>query len=427
MTANGEKLSWDRLIICSGFNYTLPEVPGNDLEGLTYVKNIRRGMELNETLNDVKKAVVLEATPLGVEMLAALCQRGIETHLVDPGAWLLSQVADPDIAEPVQESLEGLGCILHFGVGLQGFVGSERQAARGGHQRRARSRPTSASWPPTRSPRRRWRAPSGSSSAPPAASSVDERMRTSMDGVYAAGDCVEVPQGVTGVAVQGLTGAHAMQQGRVAGANAGGGARIYNPVYVPGAWSGGRCRSAARASASTWPPRWESRTSCAQANGISRARYYPGVQQVQVKLLAEPGTGRLHRRPAGGWRGHQGAGRLPGVRAQEGLDARGHRLDGERLLAAHRRPLRADVRGRPERAGPAVSTFARHARVHQRVLRPRQGVLLRRRRTARGAPGAARLARAPPGETALADALSKVGTPGPRIGDKPSRARRSPG
>jgi NADH oxidase (H2O2-forming) len=30
-----------------------------------------------------------------------------------------------------------------------------------------------------------------------------------------------------------------------------------------------------------------------RANGISRARYYPGVQQVVVKLLAEPGTGRL--------------------------------------------------------------------------------------------------------------------------------------
>ena len=29
------------------------------------------------------------------------------------------------------------------------------------------------------------------------------------------------------------------------------------------------------------------------ANGISRARYFPGVQQVRVKLLAEPGTGKL--------------------------------------------------------------------------------------------------------------------------------------
>ena len=82
-------------------------MPGNDLEGLTFVKNIRRGIELNETLNDVKKAVVLEAGPLGVEMLTALAHRGIETHLVDENAWLLAQVADPEIAEPVQESIDG--------------------------------------------------------------------------------------------------------------------------------------------------------------------------------------------------------------------------------------------------------------------------------------------------------------------------------
>src|SRR5688572_32891570 len=33
MTANGEVISWDKLILCTGFNYTLPDVPGNDLEG----------------------------------------------------------------------------------------------------------------------------------------------------------------------------------------------------------------------------------------------------------------------------------------------------------------------------------------------------------------------------------------------------------
>ena len=124
LVAGDETLAWDKLIISSGFNYTLPEVPGNDLEGITYVKNIRRGIELDKALDSVKKAVVLEATPLGVEMLAALAQRGIETHLVDENAWLLAQVADPDIAEPVQKSLEEMGCVLHFGVGLKGFVGS---------------------------------------------------------------------------------------------------------------------------------------------------------------------------------------------------------------------------------------------------------------------------------------------------------------
>ena len=52
-------------------------------------------------------------------MLTALAHRGIETHLVDENAWLLAQVADPEIAEPVQESLEGARLHLHFGVGAE--------------------------------------------------------------------------------------------------------------------------------------------------------------------------------------------------------------------------------------------------------------------------------------------------------------------
>jgi NADH oxidase (H2O2-forming) len=292
MTANGEVLPWDRLVICTGFNYTLPDVPGNDLEGLTYVKNIRRGMELNETLNGVKKAVVLDATPLGVEMIAALCHRGIETHVVDEGAWLLSQVADPDIAEPVQKSLESLGCITHFGAGLEAFAGSG-SALRAVVTTEGEIEADICVVATHKEPETTLARSMGLKVGSTGGIVVDEGMRASMDGVFAAGDCVEVPQGFTGVAVQGLTGAHAMQQGRVAGANAGGGSRQYNPVYVPWGMVGGQVQIGGASFGEHLAKALGIPHVVARANGISRARYYPGVQQVQVKLLAEPGSGRL--------------------------------------------------------------------------------------------------------------------------------------
>ncbi len=292
MTANGDVLPWDTLIVCTGWNYLLPDVPGNDLTGLTFVKNIRRGIELNETLNDVKKAVVLEAGPLGVEMLTALAHRGIETHLVDENAWLLAQVADPEIAEPVQQSLADLGCHLHFGVGLTGFVGT------GGRLTGVDTTDgvidadicvISTHKEPETTIGRRMGLKVGSTGA----FTVDERMRTSVEGVYAAGDCVEVPQNLTGVAVQGLTGSHAMQQGRVAGANAGGGNRRYDPVNIPWGMVGGQVQIGGASFGEHLATSLGIPYIVGTANGISRARYFPGVQQVRVKLLAEPGTGRL--------------------------------------------------------------------------------------------------------------------------------------
>ena len=292
MTADGQVVPWDTLIVCTGWNYLLPDVPGNDLEGLTFVKNIRRGMELNETLNGVKKAVVLEAGPLGVEMLTALAHRGIETHLVDENAWLLSQVADPEIAEPVQESLKELGCHLHFGTGLKGFAGSGGRLT-GVETTEGIIDADICVISTHKEPETTLGRSIGLKVGSTGGFVVDERMATSMENVFAAGDCVEVPQDLTGVAVQGLTGSHAMQQGRVAGANAGGGRRRYDPVTIPWGMVGGQIQLGGASFGETLATSLGIPHVVGTANGISRARYFPGVQQVRVKLLAEPGTGRL--------------------------------------------------------------------------------------------------------------------------------------
>ena len=118
-------VSWDTLVLATGFNYADPGVPGGDLGGLYYVKNIREAIEWDKVLDTVKSAVVIEASPLGVEMVTALAHRGIETHLVDPSPWPMSEVADPDIMEPVEESWRELGVITHFNTTLEAFVGDD--------------------------------------------------------------------------------------------------------------------------------------------------------------------------------------------------------------------------------------------------------------------------------------------------------------
>ena len=128
--------------MATGFDYADPGVPGTDLEGLYYVKNIRRAMEWDKVLDTVKVAVVVEATPLGLEMVTALAHRGIETHVIDHRPWALSDLADPDIAEPVEDSWTEMGVKMHYGVTLEAFVGDGKVRAVRDLRGRAR-RPTS--------------------------------------------------------------------------------------------------------------------------------------------------------------------------------------------------------------------------------------------------------------------------------------------
>lgn len=293
VAVDGREVPFDALVVATGWNYAKPDVPGADLSGLYYLKNIREAMEWDKVLDSVRSAVVLEAGPLGMEMVTALAHRGIETHLVDPTPWALSMATDPDIAKPVEDSWVEMGVKLHFNTKLEAILGDGSGAVRGVRTSAGEIACQLVVVATHKVPDVALGAEAGLKVGTAGGFVVDETMRTSKPNVWAAGDCIEVPHGVSNVPVQGLSGSHAYAQGKVAGVNAAGGSRRYQPVYVPwgmvaGKWMiGGVSFSETLATALGVP------FVMGVAQGISRARYYPDVQPVKVKLLAEPGSLRL--------------------------------------------------------------------------------------------------------------------------------------
>jgi NADH oxidase (H2O2-forming) len=286
-------VSYDNLIIATGWNYADPGVPGGDLGGLYYVKNIRKAMEWDKVISETKSAVVVEAGPLGLEMVTALAHRGVETHLIDPNPYALAMMADADIMKPVEDSWRELGVHLHFNTTLEEFLGDDKGQVRAVRTSEGEITADLVVISTHKTPENTLAAAAGIKLGSTGGIIVDERMKTSAPNVWAAGDVVEIPHGLTRTPLQGLTGSHAYAQGKTAGTNAGGGDRAYRAVYVPwgtpaGKWViGGASFGEATATALGIP------YVKGEAQGISRARYYPGVQPVKVKLLAEPGTLRL--------------------------------------------------------------------------------------------------------------------------------------
>jgi NADH oxidase (H2O2-forming) len=287
VTVEGQVVPYDSLVVASGWNYRRPDVPGADLTGIYYMKNIREAMERDKTLDSVRSAVVLEAGPLGLEMVTALCHRGIETHLVDPSPWALSMATDPDIVSLVQDSWVEMGAKLHFNTKLEAILGDSNGAVRAVQTSDGEIPCQLLVVSTHKEPNTELGEAAGLAVGTAGGFIVDESMATSVE------DCIEVPHGVSNVPIQGLSGSHAYSQGKVAGVNAAGGKRAYQPVYVPwglvaGKWMiGGVSFSETLATALGIP------FVMGVAQGISRARYYPDVKPVKVKLLAEPGTLRL--------------------------------------------------------------------------------------------------------------------------------------
>jgi NADH oxidase (H2O2-forming) len=293
ITARNQPEGFDTLVLCSGFVWEQPDVPGANLDGLHYVKNIRTSMEWDQKLDDMKRVVVIGAGPVGVEMAGNLGHRGLHVDLVDEGPWALHEVLDPDVAQPVHESLEGRGVTLHFGTKLEAFLGDDA-----GHVRAVQ---TSAGELPCdavviglhKVPNTALAEAAGLERGTTGAVVVDDHMRTSAPGVYAAGDIIEVPHGLNMVPIVGLTGSHAYAQGRVAAVNITGGDLAYDPVWVPwgmvaGDYTIGGFSMGENLAQSIGVP-----YVVAKGVGVTKARYFPGAQKTWVKLLAEPGSLRL--------------------------------------------------------------------------------------------------------------------------------------
>lgn len=287
-----QPVAWDRLVLATGWEYDDPGVPGADLDGVHYVRNIRRAMEFDRLLDEAKTAVVLDATPIGLEMATALAHRGLETHFVDPSPWLFAEVGDPDIMQPVADSLEDLGVRLHLRTDVRGILGD------GGRVRAVATSEGELSADvvvvcTNKHANNDLARAAGIRIGSTGGIIVDERMRTMTSGVYAAGDCVELPHGVTGVPVQGLSGSHAYAQGKVAGANAAGGDRAYQPVQVPWGTVAGKWMIGGVSFGETLATALGVPFQLGVADGISRARYFPDFKKIRVKLLADPRSGRL--------------------------------------------------------------------------------------------------------------------------------------
>jgi NADPH-dependent 2,4-dienoyl-CoA reductase/sulfur reductase-like enzyme len=122
---------------------------------------------------------------------------------------------------------------------------------------------------------------------------VNERMETSTEGIYAAGDCAETAHLVTGKRVWIPLGSTANKQGRVVGVNVCGGnatfpgvmgTTIFKAFDFNVAKTGLNMREAEKEG--FHPVQ-------AIVRGYGQAHYYPGERESALKVIADKETGRI--------------------------------------------------------------------------------------------------------------------------------------
>ncbi|MDP3589946.1 MAG: FAD-dependent oxidoreductase, partial [Methylobacter sp.] len=122
---DGTVASYDRLLIATGSKAVIPEVPGNDLEGVISFRDI---FDVNKMLSysrSHKKAVVLGGGLLGLEAANGLVSRGMDVTVIHNHEILLNRQLDKPAAKMLQTELEQRGLKFKMAAKLKQLLGDE--------------------------------------------------------------------------------------------------------------------------------------------------------------------------------------------------------------------------------------------------------------------------------------------------------------
>jgi nitrite reductase (NADH) large subunit len=125
-TADGEVLSYDKLVLATGSNPFVPQVPGRDREHCFVYRTIEDLEAMQASGAKSKTGVVVGGGLLGLECAKALRDMGLETHVVEFAPRLMAVQVDEGGGRVLRAKIEELGVQVHTGRNTQEITDGAR-------------------------------------------------------------------------------------------------------------------------------------------------------------------------------------------------------------------------------------------------------------------------------------------------------------
>ncbi len=287
-----DTVPYDQLVYATGARPVRAPIEGIDLKGVFHLKTLDDAQAIKSAAGSAKKAVVVGGGYIGLELAEAFHVRGIPTDLVTSGSVVMNRSIDEDMGAIITAGMRDRGIEVYPGHRVNCLADNK------GHVRGIEIDGTVHEADLVllalgTEPVSELAAESGIPLGPTGAVAVDNRQRTSIDGVWSAGDCAEALHRLTGQPANVHLGTVANKQGRVAGINLGGddatfpgilGTAITKVLDIEIARTGLSQSEAEAAGIDAVTATTESST---------MAGYWPESTDMTLKVTAEVGTGRM--------------------------------------------------------------------------------------------------------------------------------------
>ena len=129
ITSDEGEFGYEKLLVATGALARKLSVPGGDLEGILYLRSLDDSRRIQEVIEPVKKAVVIGAGFIGMEVASAVAQKDTQTTMVFPEDRLWAAFLTPEISAWFARYYEEHGVTLAARERVNGFGGDGRVAS----------------------------------------------------------------------------------------------------------------------------------------------------------------------------------------------------------------------------------------------------------------------------------------------------------
>jgi len=219
-TADGTEIEFEKLILALGSTPVAPKwLKGRDLGNVFTIPKDKRVIdEIQATLKNCKKVVVIGGGFIGVEMADEINKLGKDVTLVEVLPHILSLVFDEELATEAESALESRGITIKTSDGVKEILGHEKVSGvllSSGEQLEADAVILSMGYRPNVGLAEK----AGIKINDLGFISVDEYMRTSHSDIFAVGDCAEKRSFLTRTQIGVMLASTACAEARIAGMN----------------------------------------------------------------------------------------------------------------------------------------------------------------------------------------------------------------
>ncbi len=301
------ELQYDSLVLATGAKASVPPIRGVTKEG-GRPDELKPGVFVLRTIDDAKgiqslaskgkRAVVIGAGLVGLEVAEALMVRGCRVTIVEFLPNCILAMVDDDMAQVMSAAIANHGVKMFTEFQVTDIIGDDRAKGVVAKDRKTgEEREFVADLVIVATGQRgetELAKQIGCSVGATKQIVVNDRCETCVEGAFAVGDCTEYPELVTGKPTVSGLGTIAVKMAMVAGVNAAGGNECLPRGFLQTrATEPFGCQVAA---VGPTTPQLEAagiKPVVGKVRGFTLPDYYPGRKEIMVKVLAHPSDGRI--------------------------------------------------------------------------------------------------------------------------------------